>query len=216
MTALAEHVLDTALALANTSPWGRLCPPMLACLDELPSTAPLPTLRTRMANERALGISFIYAAQTWRQLTAIFGDSEAKALFGLTNVIVVFGGSKDVAFNQEIADLVGTVRVARTTWQTGRGGRSISGEDIPILRAEEIRQLPERQALVVAENSKPIIAKLTRCIDGPTGRALLERQRAARDRVAAVRHGQIPADARAIAALVAAQRGGLVAERRIP
>ena len=132
MTALAEHVLDTALALANASPWGRLCPPMLACLDELPSTAPLPTLRTRMANERALGISFIYAAQTWRQLAAIFGDSEAKALFGLTNVIVVFGGSKDVAFNQEISDLVGTVRVPRTTWQTGRGGRSISGEDIPI------------------------------------------------------------------------------------
>jgi type IV secretion system protein VirD4 len=37
---------------------------MLACLDELPSTAPLPTLRTRIANERALGVSFIYAAQT--------------------------------------------------------------------------------------------------------------------------------------------------------
>jgi len=29
MTALAEHILDTALALANDSPWGRLCPPML-------------------------------------------------------------------------------------------------------------------------------------------------------------------------------------------
>lgn len=95
-----------------------------------------------MANERALGISFIYAAQTWRQLAAIFGDAEAKALFGLTNVIVVFGGSKDVAFNQEISDLVGTVRVPRTTWQTGRGGRSISGEDIPILRAEEIPPTP--------------------------------------------------------------------------
>ena len=131
-------------------------------------------------------------------------------------MIVVFGGSKDVAFNQEISDLVGTVRVPRTTWQTGRGGRSISGEDIPILRGEEIRQLPERRALVIAENSKPIIAKLTRCIDGPSGRALLERQRAARDRVAAVRHGQIPADARATAALVAAQRGGLVEDRRIP
>jgi type IV secretion system protein VirD4 len=216
MTALAEHILDTALALANVSSWGRLCPPLLACLDELPSTAPLPTLRTRMANERALGISFIYAAQTWRQLSAIFGDSEAKALFGLTNVIVVFGGSKDVAFNQEVSDLVGTVRVARTTWQTGRGGRTVSGEDIPILRAEEIRQLPERQALVVAENSKPIIAKLTRCIDGRDGRALLDRQRAARERVAAVRHGQVPADARATAALVAAQRGGLVDDRRTP
>ena len=51
MTALAEHILDTALQLANESNWGRLCPPMLACLDELPSTAPLPTLRTRLANE---------------------------------------------------------------------------------------------------------------------------------------------------------------------
>lgn len=174
---------------------------MLACLDELPSTAPLPTLRTRMANERALGISFIYAAQTWRQLSAVFGDQEAKALFGLTNVIVVFGGSKDVAFNQEVSDLVGTVRVPRTTWQTGRGGRTVSGEDIPILRSEEILQLPERQVLVVAENSKPIIAKLTRCIDGQPG-------------VAAVRHGQVPSDARGTAALVAAQRGGLTDDRR--
>ena len=92
---------------------------MLACLDELPSTAPLPTLRTRMANERALGISFIYAAQTRAQLVAIFGETEARALIGLTNVLVMFGGSKDVHFNREISDLVGTVRVARTTWQTG-------------------------------------------------------------------------------------------------
>jgi len=209
MTALAEHVLDTALALANASPWGRLCPPMLASLDELPSTAPLPTLRTRMANERALGLSFIYAAQTWRQLAAIFGEHEARALFGLTNVVIVFGGSKDVAFNQEMSDLVGTVRVPRTTWQTGRGGRSVSGEDIPILRGEEIRQLPERRALVIAENSKPIIAKLTRCLDGPTGTALLARQRAARDRLVATRRTHVPAEARAVAAVVAAQQHGL-------
>ena len=95
MTAVAEHVLDTALGLAGQSGWGRLCPPMLACLDELPSTAPLPTLRTRMANERALGISFIHAAQTWRQLAVVFGEQQARALFGLTNVLVMFGGSKD-------------------------------------------------------------------------------------------------------------------------
>ena len=44
MTAVAEHVLDTALAMAMASVQGRLCPPFLACLDELPSTTPLPTL----------------------------------------------------------------------------------------------------------------------------------------------------------------------------
>jgi type IV secretion system protein VirD4 len=213
MTAVAEHVLDTALALANTSPWGRLCPPMLACLDELPSTAPLPTLRTRMANERSLGISFIYAAQAWRQLAAIFGEQEARALFGLTNVLVMFGGSKDVAFNQEVSDLVGTVRVARTSWQTGhRGGRTTSGEDIPILRPEEIRQLPERHALVVAENGKPIIAGLTRCIDGKPGRRLRHQQHQARSRLAETRSTITPG-MRATAALVEAGRRGLTDPR---
>jgi len=67
----------------------------------------LPTLRTRMANERALGLSFIWAAQTFRQLAAIFGEQDARALLALTNVLIWFGGSKDVAFNQEISDLVG-------------------------------------------------------------------------------------------------------------
>ena len=37
MTAVAEHVLDTGLLLANSSSWGgRLCPPLVSVLDELP------------------------------------------------------------------------------------------------------------------------------------------------------------------------------------
>ena len=75
--------------------------------------------------------------------------------------------------------------MARTTWQLGRGGgRSSSGDDILILRPEEVRQLPERQALVIAENTKPIIAKLTRSIDGRAGGRLLAQQDEARRRLA--------------------------------
>jgi type IV secretion system protein VirD4 len=216
MTAVAEHVLDTALGLANTSPWCRLCPPLLACLDELPSTAPLPTLQTRMANERALGISFIYAAQTWRQLAAIFGEHQARALFGLTNVLVMFGGSKDGAFNQEISDLVGQVRVARRTWQTGAmAGRTFSGEDIAVLLPEEIRQLQERRALVLAENGKPIIARLARCIDGKAGRQLLADHAQLRA-VLAERSLQVPtAEPRAAAALAEARHRGIAAEPEV-
>ncbi|HIW28537.1 MAG TPA: TraM recognition domain-containing protein [Candidatus Luteococcus avicola] len=184
MTAAAEHVLDKALGLAHESRWGRLCPPMLSVLDELPSTAPLPTLRTRMANERALGLSFIYAAQTWRQLAAIFGEQEARALFGLTNVLLLFGGSKDVAFNKEVSDLAGMKRIARTTYQQGRHhSRSVSGEDVPVIRPAEVRELRERHALVIAENAKPILAKLDRCIDGRAGKRLLADQQRIRDQV---------------------------------
>ncbi len=73
MTAVAEHVLDTALQLEleleQASPWGRLCSPMLSCLDELPSTAPLPTLRTRMANERALDQGLLHRVLRVLQVT---------------------------------------------------------------------------------------------------------------------------------------------------
>ena len=216
LTAVAEHVLDTALHAASNSPWGRLCPPMLACLDELPSTAPLPTLQTRMANERALGISFLWAAQTRAQLTQIFGDHEARAVLGLTNVLVMFGGSKDVTFNREISDLLGPVRVPRTTWQQGRTRRSISGEDIPILTGAEIRQLPDRHALVIAENGKPLIAMLRRSIDGTAGRKLLHTQARLRQQLAAARTRAIDPEARTTAALVEAQRTGLATRPAVP
>ena len=210
MTAFAEHVLDTALAAANASPWGRLCPPFHAILDELPSTAPLPTLRTRMANERALGISFLWAAQAWTQLAAVFGEQEARTLLGLTNTLIVFGGSKDVAFSQEISDLLGQVRVPRTSWQTGQmGGRQVSADDIPILTAAEVRQLTERRALVLAENGAPIIAQLHRCIDGKPGTQLLADQATLRQKVTTDRRRQVTPQARATAALVEARRHGL-------
>ena len=182
MTAIAEHVLDTALALANSSPYGRLCPSFLACLDELPSTTPLPTLRTRMANERALGLSFIYAAQTWRQLVICYGEDEARAMYGLTNNLVIFGGGKDGDFYSEVSDLLGTARISRRSYNRHQGGWSsgFHGDDVPVLRPEEIRQLPERHALVIAENSRPFVAKLSRCIDGRAGRALLQAQAVAR------------------------------------
>ena len=63
------------------------------------------------------------------------------------------------------------------------GGLTSSAEDIATLRPEEIRQLPERHALVVAENGRPILARLDRCIEGPQGWRLLAEQATLRDRL---------------------------------
>lgn len=208
LTAVAEDVLDTALTAATNSRYGRATPPFLACLDELPSTAPLPTLRVRMANERALGLSFLYAAQTWRQLVVAYGEDEARSLFGLTNNVVVFGGGKDVHFAREVSDLIGATRISRQTVSDGPGGvgTSRAGEDVVVLRPEQIRMLPERQALVIAENAPPIIAGLRRCVDGRPGRALLAEQAAARADVAAARRQSLDLDARTTAAVDYARR----------
>jgi len=211
MTAVAEHVLDTALAMATASPHGKVTPSFLACLDELPSTTPLPTLRTRMANERALGLSFVYAAQTWRQMVVCYGEDEARSLFGLTNNIVVFGGGKDIHFYREVSDLLGTTRISRQSISDGPGGigTNRSVEDVPVLRPEHIRLIPERQALVVAENAPPILAKLRRCVDGRAGKALLQRLAAARTQVAVDRHAQADPAERTAAALAYAHAHGL-------
>ena len=163
-----------------------------------------------MANERALGISFVWAAQAWPQLSAIFGEQEARTLVGLTNNLIVFGGSKDVAFNREISDLLGQVRVSRVGWQTGHmSGRQVSAEDIPIMTPAEIRQLKERHALVLSENGAPIIAKLHRCIEGKIGQQLLTDQARLREGVGGDRRRAVTPEARAMAALVEARRHGL-------
>lgn len=78
------------------------------------------------------------------------------------------------------------------------------------MRPEEVRQLPERRALVIAENGKPIIAKLHRCVEGKAGERLLADQRALRARLTNDRRMVITPEARATAALVEARRLGFV------
>lgn len=207
LTAVAEHVLDTALALATASPYARLCPSFLACLDELPSTAPLPTLRVRMANERPLGITFLYATQTWRQLIVCYGEDEARSLVGLTHNLVIWGGGKDIAFYKEMSDLLGSTRVARQSTSDGPGGMSVShaAEDTAILRPEQLRATPERHAVVIAENAPPILVRMHRCLDGKDGHALQAELRAARAEVAAARANTPDMTTRTSAAVAYAQ-----------
>jgi type IV secretion system protein VirD4 len=186
MTAVTEQILDTAKRLGETAPHGRLCPPFLACLDELPSTAPIPTLSTRMANERALGLAFILAAQTWRQFVVCYGEDEARTIYGLSNNLVVFGGGKDIRFYQELSDLIGSTTHTETG-HSSRGSdwfgvmdRSWDQRRVPILEPAELRRIEQRKALVLAEMYDPIIANLHRCIDGRRGKELLAAQKRAR------------------------------------
>ena len=133
MTAVAEDILDTVLAVAYAAPHGRLTPPWLSVLDELPSTAPLPTLATRMANDRALGSGYLWAAQTWPQLITLFGANGAAELLGLTNTLIVFGGGNNHDFNAQVADMIG-VRQRTHRNYTGGGGRdswSTTTQDVP-------------------------------------------------------------------------------------
>ena len=139
-----------------------------------------------MANERALGLSFILAAQTWRQFVVCYGEDEARTIYGLSNNLVVFGGGKDIRFYQELSDLIGSTSHTETRYSSrghelfGVMDRSYDQRRVPILEPAELRRIEQRKALVLAEMYDPIIAHLHRCIDGRRGKELLAAQKRAR------------------------------------
>jgi type IV secretory pathway TraG/TraD family ATPase VirD4 len=165
-----------------------------------------------MANERALGLSFIYASQTWKQMVVSYGEDEARALFGLTNNLVIFGGGKDIHFYRELSDLIDDVRITRQTVSDGPVGfgTSRTTEDARVLRPGDIRRIPERHALVIAGAAPPIIARLRRCIDGRDGRELKAELTAARARVGTARAQHASIGERTAAAVAAAHTHRLV------
>jgi type IV secretion system protein VirD4 len=142
-----------------------------------------------MANERALGLAFVLAAQTWRQFVVCYGEDEARTIFGLSNNLVAFGGGKDIRFYQELSDLIGSTTHTETRHSTRGAGlaspfgvldRSWDQKRVPILEPAELRRIGKRRALVLAEMYDPIVANLDRCIDGRRGTRLLAAQQRAR------------------------------------
>jgi hypothetical protein len=77
------------------------------------------------------------------------------------------------------------------------------------MRPGDIRRIPQRQALVIAGNAPPIIAKLSRCIDGSDGHKLKAEQASLRQHVMAARQSK-PDLTRRTAAAVAYSRANLL------
>ncbi len=205
MTAVAEHVIDTARRMATASRWHRLAPWMLCVLDELPSTAPIPSLPISMANDRALGIGYLWASQTRRQLVEAYGRDAAESVIALTNSLVVFGGGKDPQFYDDIAQLAGDTRTP--------GSRRRDYDYMPVLQRGDLRRLPPGRALLLSEHTRPIEVRLDRCIDGPDGKRLLRAATKTAAGVEFARTGRVSAQDRAGEAVAWAADNSLTARR---
>ncbi|GAA3162304.1 MULTISPECIES: type IV secretory system conjugative DNA transfer family protein [Streptomyces] len=162
-TAVTEDLLDVAEGHALRSPAGRLDPPLLGALDEAPNIAPIPSLRQRVADGRGRGITMVYGLQAWPSATSRFGADTAAELAAFTNNVIVFGGAKDPAFLSDMSALCGQVERLQTTRTTSSGG---AGETTSthvaleaVLRADEIKGLPDGDALVLADNLPPVITR---------------------------------------------------------
>ncbi|XIE78418.1 TraM recognition domain-containing protein [Streptomyces sp. SBR177] len=117
-----------------------------------------------MADGRGRGITIIYGLQGWASARARFGEDTATELASFTNVVVL-GGAKDPAFLKDMSELCGQVERVRTTRTTSsgeRGGESTARHTAleAVLRADEIKALPEGYALVLADDLPPVGTRL--------------------------------------------------------
>ena len=196
-TAFAEELLFVAGdVMAPARPGRRLTPPLLACLDEAPSVAPIPSLPLHLADARGRGIVIIVSAQSPSQLRTEWSAAEAETMFNASTVKIIFGGLSVDSDLDWLSKLTGRRYVLSHTRQTRPDWRtdySSHWEEVPVLRADEIRTLNPGHALLMFSATAPIITDLPLIFDTRGGRQLLADMRTMAARNDRVRASTVPA-----------------------
>jgi type IV secretory pathway TraG/TraD family ATPase VirD4 len=173
-TAFCEELLYVAGdEVAPTRPGRRLAPPLLACLDEVTSVAPIPSLPLQLADARGRGIVVVVAAQSPSQLRSKWSDDETETMFNASAIATVFGGLSVDRDLRWMSDLAGQRYVADHTSSFGgmdwRSQYSTKWDQVPVLRPDEIRTLGDGHALILAGATPPVISDLPLIFDTPAG-----------------------------------------------
>jgi type IV secretion system protein VirD4 len=158
--ALLSEVVDRAYERA-TAAGGALKRALLLCLDEAGNVAPLPNLAEIASTAPSHGI----------QLVSIFHDlAQARSRYGRQTETVVnshrarmlLPGVADLDTLRYFADLVGEEEARDTTRTTGGGGttRASGRRRRPLVAPDALRQLPDRQALLVYGRIAPARLRL--------------------------------------------------------
>jgi type IV secretion system protein VirD4 len=158
--ALLGEIVDRAYERA-TREGGTLTLPLLLCLDEAGNVAPLPNLAEIASTAPSHNI----------QLVSIFHDlAQARSRYGRQTETVInshrarmlLPGVADLETLRYFAGLLGDEEIRELTRTTGSGGtsRSIGSRWRPLVTAEGLRQLPDREALLVYGRIPPARVRL--------------------------------------------------------
>jgi len=177
-TMLLNEVIDCAKAVAAVSEYGRLDPPMRIVGDELANVAPLPKLPGMLSDSRGNGVQWFAAFQSVAQILARWGEEEGRVILANLNVSVVLGGLQDEKALERFSALVGSVDTQQVTSSVDSGNtttaRNITLEERTAIRPEEIRHLPDGQALVIHRNSHAMIVDMIPWFDREDGDEIAE------------------------------------------
>ena len=133
-------------------------------------------IRDSATDARGYGIQLILALQSASQAERRWGKDGAKNLLTQMSAGVVLPGLKEEETLSRYSDLVGIVEVTESSTSFDLDGRlaseSTSTRERRIMRADEIRRIPDGQGLMIFRNLDPIMVEFTPWYEGKNGSTL--------------------------------------------
>jgi type IV secretory pathway TraG/TraD family ATPase VirD4 len=158
--ALLGEIVDRAYERATLA-GGRLALPLLLCLDEAGNVAPLPNLAEIASTAPSHNIQLISIFHDLAQARSRYGR-QAETVINSHRARMLLPGVADLDTLRYFAGLLGEEEAREITRTTGAGGasRSTGRRRRPLLAAEALRQLPDREALLIYGRLAPVRVQL--------------------------------------------------------
>ena len=158
----ADFMFRKAQRISQAMPGGRLWPVLTMVLDEAPNVAAIPDMASALSDSGGRGIRIIGFSQSFAQNRQRWGNEAATAIRGTSSIRLFLPGLEELDELDRIARAAGTTRKERVSTSQGRGGssRTVSEEERPVIRGNEIQQLPVGEAFMHYSNVAPAVVKL--------------------------------------------------------
>ncbi len=158
--ALLCEIVDRAYERATLA-GGRLPSPLLLCLDEAGNVAPLPNLAEVASTAPGHNIQLLSIFHDLAQARSRYGK-QAETVVNSHRARMLLPGVGDLETLRYFGALVGEEEARDLTRTTGAGGatRSLARRRRPLIAPEALRQLPDRQALLLYGRLPPVRVRL--------------------------------------------------------
>lgn len=161
LAALVNRIFEIG-DLAASASGGRVDPPITIVLDECANICRIKNLPKLASHLGSKSICVDAIFQSEAQVQGVWGIEGARALWGAATVRICGAGLQDPEFAKKLSDLVGDHKVKEKNHSYGRGGGSTSEHWVrePIMPAADIAAMSKKNALLIRQESKPILMDL--------------------------------------------------------
>lgn len=170
VTALTSHIARESRRIAESSPHGRLDPPLTMILDEVAiiCQVPLPDWTADMGGRN---VTIHMAAQSRAQLVNRWGESGARVILSNVATLMLMGGGNDPEELKIWEDLSGVRDVDRQVRDRYGRVESVTTGSSSVITAQHVRQLTVGQAALYRRGMPPMLADVDMVWDRPDVRA---------------------------------------------